>query len=525
MWNKQSLRLTFLISTSIFVTSKAHSDLGKKVATTLKPPVFAIPPGAQAGWAVRDALSDSMLESQDAHRNLTPASIQKLYTTWLALDLLGPDKTFATSLAYTGKIEKGVLQGDLFIQGGGDPSLGYSQFDETQSSNLIFNFWLGALKQFGIQKIAGCVIGNGTFLLEHGPHPALIWEDAGNYYAGITSGLSYNGNIYTAQFAGAEKIGEPVALVGTYPKHLGISSFENHLLTGPKTSSDSAYILGGFPGTIRELRGTYPAGQNPFFIKGSLPNPAWTCAREFHDFLSSQSVAVESSGANCGDSTKLPNYSTALNPIPIPNSTHISPPLKDLIRFTNQKSDNNFAAQIFALVGKLSGSTADWRGGLLVLNEYLQKRGFNSSEYHFKDGNGLSRYNWVSPAQTSHLLAYAATQKNFSNFQNSLLTNYSDVNTLPIDKAQPSSALQSTYHYIKSLSWTGTKLEKYGTGWEEKLWVKTGTLEGVSSLAGYLKTKSGRLLAFSISVNNFDGKGSEMQKSFGLLLREWDSKY
>ena len=89
------------------------------------------------------------------------------------------------------------------------------------------------------------MLGDGAYLTEEGPHPAGLWEDAGNYYAGTVSGLSFNDNLYQAKFSGAASPGRPVALQGTLPIHTGIERFDNRLRTGPAGGTDSAYILGG----------------------------------------------------------------------------------------------------------------------------------------------------------------------------------------------------------------------------------------------------------------------------------------
>ena len=485
--------------------------------TTATAKATLFPNGAQFGWALRDAATDSLLGSRNSDRNFTPASTQKLFTTWIALDLMGGDKTFATQLQRTGTLQGDKLVGDLVIKGGGNPAFADGQMASSQSSDSIFATWLIALRKFGVKKIEGCIVGDGSYLVEEGPHPSMLWEDAGNYYGASVSGLSFNGNIFLANFSGAAAPAKQVTLTGTLPVHVGIAHFNNHLLTGPVESRDSAFFIGGFPSSIRELRGTYPSGHPLFSIKGSLPNPAWTCAREFQDYLVAHGFEITSSFSTCGDSLAMPNLNRKTTTITTKNSAtatgtatatststtavtiaeHHSPPLRDLIRYTNQKSDNMYAATLLALIGKQNGRLGDYHGGLSVVNEYLNRKGFQRDEIHLKDGNGLSRSNWISPNQTTHLLAYASKQKGFVDFRASLLGSPG----LP------------------------GKLERYGEGWEGRLWVKTGTLEGVSALAGYLKAKSGRLLAFAMTVNNFDGKASEMQQNFGVLLREWASKY
>nr|MDQ3003574.1 D-alanyl-D-alanine carboxypeptidase [Fibrobacterota bacterium] len=328
-------------------------------------PAVYFPREAMIGWAVRDVAAEGYLESQSGDLNFTPGSTQKLFTTWIALDLLGGDRTYLTELFRTGSLEAGTLKGDLIIRGGGDPSFGGAHFGPNHGAETIFAKWALALRNLGISKVEGCIIGDGSYLEEEGPHPAGLWEDAGNYYAGIVSGLSFFDNLYFAHFTGASGPGKPVALLRTVPAHTGIARFDNRLLTGPSDSQDSAYILGGFPGASRALRGTYPAGRMPFTIKGSLPNPAWTCAREFRDFLAGKGISVSAeAGSRCGDSLALPNHEPVRGGTAVPGARHVSPPLREILRIVNQKSDNNFAAQTLALLGKGTGRSADWRGGL-----------------------------------------------------------------------------------------------------------------------------------------------------------------
>jgi D-alanyl-D-alanine carboxypeptidase/D-alanyl-D-alanine-endopeptidase (penicillin-binding protein 4) len=289
-----------------------------------------------------------------------------------------------------------------------------------------------------------------------------------------------------------------VALQGTVPVRTGIARFDNRLVTGPADGRDSAFILGGFPSPVRALRGTYPAGRMPFSIKGSLPNPPWTCAREFRAYLIAKGIAFSApDDVRCGDSLAFPNHPPVQGAVAVPGARHVSPPLRELLRIVNQKSDNNYAAQTLALLGKGTGRSGDWRGGLAAVYEYLDAHGFDRQRVHLKDGNGLSRYNWIAPTQTVKLLAYAYRQKNFPEFQATLL-------------GSPGA--------------TG-KVERYGNGWEGRLYAKTGTLEGVSALAGYLKTASGKWLAFSIAANNFEAKNGDAQKYFAPLLRKWAAKY
>lgn len=497
--------LVFALSAcpALSASSKATAKIANKpsAAPSLEGPETG--PQALVGWMLRDADKDSLLEAREAERNFTPGSTQKLFTTWLALETLGPDRTYATELRRRGEVKQGVLAGDLLLKGGGDPGFAGLSLGEAHGRDRIFAAWLAAVRRAGIAKVLGCVLGDGSFLAEEGPHPASLWEDAGNYYAGNVSGLCFNDNLYALTFDGASAAGRAVALKGASPRHTGIARFDNRLLTGAVGSRDSAYILGGFPSPARLLRGSYPAGRMPFQIKGSLPNPAWTAAREFRDHLAANGIEIAPpAGGPCGDSLALPNG-------PAPDyagtqvlASHASAPVRELVRHTNQKSDNNYASQLLVLCGKAAGRPGDWRGGLLALQERLVRNGFDETQIHFRDGNGLSRYNWVSPAQTVKLLVLARKGPQREAWLASLV-------------GAPGS---------------GKKLERYGSGWSGRLLIKTGTLEGVASLAGYLQADSGRWLAFTVSANNYATRNGpdgavDPQKAFIPLLRRWAARY
>jgi len=456
---------------------------------------FYFPKEAQLGYVLADpaAADGELLVCRDCYRNFTPGSTQKLFTTWIALDLLGGDRTYTTELQRTGAIAEGTLKGDLLIKGGGDPSFAGAQGGPERTAAAVFGAWAEALKREGVKRVDGCVVGDGSFLEEEGPHPAELWEDAGNYYAGIVSGLCFNDNLFTAEFSGASAPGKPVALRSTVPAHTGIARFDNRLITGPADSRDSAYFLGGFPSPVRILRGTYPAGRMAFALKGSLPNPAWSCAREFQDFLIAKGIEVTGKGSACGDPLALPNHGPVAGAQPIAGTSVVSPPLRELLRIVNQRSDNNWAAQALALIGKGTGHTPDWRGGLEAVYGWLDGHGFDRKLIHLKDGNGLSRYDWIAPAMTARLLAYVYRDAKRPQFQATLL-------------GAPGSE---------------GKLDRFGPGWEGRLYAKTGTLEGVSALAGFLRGKSGKWLVFAIAANNFEPRNGDPQKYFAPLLRAW----
>jgi len=195
-------------------------------------------------FTVRNSTTGALEIDVNSMENTMPASTQKIVTTWIALDILGPQKTWTTEFKYTGSIQNGILKGDLVIQGGGDPAFGSSRFGSKNFPESIFHKWNAELEQLGITQITGCVKTVSNFEDDEFPNRYANFEDIGNYYAGLTSGLCYRDNQYSILLQGSSLAGIPIVVLGTDPKHTGIQKFENFLVTGLRSSSDLAYIFG-----------------------------------------------------------------------------------------------------------------------------------------------------------------------------------------------------------------------------------------------------------------------------------------
>src|SRR5690554_1813388 len=150
--------------------------------------------GALVSVTISDMETGEVLDAINSDQRLCPASVWKLFTTTAALKILGPEFKFRTVLAYDGKIEKGTLTGNVYIIGGGDPSLG-SQYFEPGFEQLISD-WANAIKSVGIDSINGRLVANSTHFTGDGMPRTWIWEDMGNYYGAAVSGLNINDNTY-----------------------------------------------------------------------------------------------------------------------------------------------------------------------------------------------------------------------------------------------------------------------------------------------------------------------------------------
>lgn len=169
---KQTLRILLLALALFPLLASAHND------------------GLILSLYVTDAETGKVVVNENGDMCLTPASITKLISTATALEILGPDFTFKTTLAYDGKITNGVLNGNIYIIGGGDPTLGSTYLKNT----AFLPKWTAEVKKLGIHTINGSIVADASIFERMPIPPGWLWEDLGNYYAAGTFGLSVYDN-------------------------------------------------------------------------------------------------------------------------------------------------------------------------------------------------------------------------------------------------------------------------------------------------------------------------------------------
>jgi len=475
--------LTVLFTFSVFPQHTSVNNLVNKLKND--DALF----GAQWGVYARYVDGEEIVALNENFK-LAPASGLKVFTSSFALNSLGANYKFQTKIYYNGSITDGVLTGNIYIKGSGDPTLGSNLVKGSLPLNELLNKWADAVKSAGIKKINGNIFGD-DFLFENNLVPDYWpWTDIGNYYGAAPSALTINDNLYYLYFKPGENVGDDASVLRTEPYILNLK-FDNFMKTGEKGSGDNGYIYNA-PNSYRAvLRGTIPAGVEEFSIKGSIPNPAWFAAYSFLSTLEQKGIAVNGEPKTLTSSVEYDEQKMI--------ATTFSPPLSDIVFIINKKSNNLYTELILKAAALKETGIAGTQEGTNALRKFLSSNGINTGGLALYDGSGLSRTNTITAKMMVELLAFMTRTKVFYSFYNSLA-----VAGIPGDAGSFAS-------YGKETAIAGNAR------------IKSGMITGVRSHSGYVKDKNGRLISFSMIANNFPGatsKINELHKQIMIALAE-----
>jgi D-alanyl-D-alanine carboxypeptidase len=492
------------------------------------------------GVVVRDLQTGETLYKRDSERMLIPASNMKLLVTAAALHRLGPEYRFRTRVWMRGTLTPdGVLHGDLILQGLGDATLEMRGL-ETLAQQV---------RQAGVQRVQGYLLYDDSWLDAERYGFGWSSDDEPYGYQAQMSALCAERNAVRLYAKPATQVGEPAQL------RLEPDTDYVELVNRTRTVERGAANTG-----IRATRtrarnqiivdGTLSLGSEEVFVgRYSVENPSRYATHLFRQALQAAGVVVErgivpaltpslsptgwergvgahgsapyrSSSPALRERGIIPiaeTYSTKTQAIEdpllkvppasrgnrtdarfpsrsggnlkeggIPEMTllaeHLSPPMREVVALINKPSDNLITEITLKTLGKEVRGEGTTAAGVQVLREFLQSAGLEMGAVHIVDGSGLSRINGVSPENFVRLLEYMRRSPHAEAFRESL----------------PVYGVDGTLRNRLR----GTPVQGNG-------YAKTGSLNRVSSLSGYLHTKSGRWLAFSIIMNAYNASGAD----------------
>lgn len=437
------------------------------------------------------------LFAHNPERALAPASNLKLFTTAVALERLGPDYRFGTYLVTAAPDSGGVLLGDLVVYGTGDPSL--SPFVQED----ILEVWRSladSLWEDGIREVAGDLVGDASYF--ESPSVGLGWQESYRSadYAAPASALSYNDNVVSLQIRPADSPGWRPR-VDPIPGGRGIALV--NLATTATGGRASIRVDRTYDGPI-VVEGRIARGNAPVWRAVPVADPARYAAAVFHEVLEERGIRVRGrirSERAAGRSLVRPGaihapaFATAEGPRVL--AVHTSPPLLDILAIVNQRSHNLFAEQVLRVLGRELADDGTAAGGASVIADFLEEDvGVETEGIRILDGSGLSVLNRVTPASVLALLGHMAE----STMADAYLA------TLP--------AAGTTRGFRRMAS----------TPAEGNLRAKTGTINHVSALSGYVNSANGEPLGFAIISNRVPSTWAAklVENRIGVQLASFD---
>lgn len=492
----------FLLSALLFsISVSAGAQIPQPLRSLLDKPYMQ---GCSFALDVQEVETGKIVYSYEADRQLTPASVMKTVTTATALEVLGPAYRFSTTLAYDGEIRDGVLEGNLYVRGSGDPTLGSVHFAAdkntyTPDRNTFMPEWIAALRKAGVRQIRGAVIADESIFDTEGISMKWMREDMGSYYGAGSYGLCVFDNLYRL-YLRSGKAGSRPEILRTEPELPDIR-FHNYLWAR-QVRSDSAYIVGAPFAPDRYLYGVLPVNRASYILKGDIPDPALFLAQYVTRQLKKAGIQVEDSAA-CYRILKEEGRWKQQAKKEI--CTTYSPTLEKIAEVTNHVSHNLFADALLKATGASAGRAAEgktyfnpgeegassFEQGIRLVHAYWKEKRLDTSSLWMYDGSGLAVTDKVSARFLTDLLAYMATRSSVSE---------AFVGSLP-EVGQEG----SVRHFLK-----GSRLQG-------KVRLKSGSMSRVKGYAGYI-TSDGKQYAIALLVNNYACDGRVLNKALEELL-------
>ncbi len=422
-------------------------------AASINDHIQYLPDGANLAFLAQKVGASSPTVAYNSEQMALPASTQKVLTALAALLQLGPDYRFITTLESRGAINGGKLHGNLVVRFSGDPTL-----KRQQLRNMV-----AELKKRGVQEITGDVMIDTSVFASHDKAPGWPWNDMTQCFSAPPGAAIVDRNCFSISLYSAPKAGDNafIRVASYYP----VQMF-SEVRTLAKGSSDAQYCeLDVVPGELNRftLTGCLMQRAEPLPLAFAIQDGASYAGAIVKDELLQANIRI----------TGSLRRQTQPGPAGTVLAQTQSAPLHDLLTVMLKKSDNMIADTVFRTIGHERFSVpGTWRAGADAVRQVLrQKAGVDLGNSIVVDGSGLSRHNLISPATMMQALQYIAQHDNELKF----------IEMLPL------AGYNGTLQYRAGL---------HEAGVDGKVSAKTGALQGVYNLAGFITTASGQRMAF-----------------------------
>ncbi len=419
---------------------------------------------------VVDSKTGKVVFDKNSEMGLATASTLKVVTSAAAFELLGKDYRYKTEVGYDGNIIKDTLNGNLFFTASGDPTFGSWRWNTT-SMDTVKQKILDLFKANRITVITGgIIIDESKWDIQATPR-GWTWDDIGNYYGAGARALNWHENQYDLILKPGKSIGDAVEIVKTEP--ILSAQLVNELKTAKEGTGDNSIIYLPEDAIVGYVKGTIPAGNNVFTVSGSLPNAAFSFGHDIKRMLPRNKISLMEEDIN----TSL-SYRIKKEKMPVPAKTLMSfysPPLDSINYYFLQRSVNLFGEAFVKTIAYEKTGFGSTEAGIDIIKDFWSKKNIEPSALNMIDGSGLSPANRVTTNALVTVMQYAREQKWFGSF----------------------------YH---------------GLPLQNGIKMKSGSIGGVRSYTGYIKTKIGAEYTFAFIINNFNGSAAAVREKMWKLL-------
>jgi len=418
------------------------------------------------GVSIQSLVTGEYFYKRNENKLFMPASNQKLLTSAAGLLLLGPMYRFKTEVYSTGAVDGSILNGDLIIKGFGDPTIS-GRFNNDDMTK-IFRDWADTLSALGIDEIRGNIIGDDNAFDDTRLGKGWAWDYESEWFAAPTSALSFNDNCVDILIKPGKKGEQAILSVMPETKYAVVL---NKVLTVGKDSATNVQIFRERGTNIISVYGSIREGDDSLKVYATINNPTQYFVVTLKEILQQKGITVSGFASDMDDLTDITDYSKAKLLF-----THHSVFLKDILKVLNKNSHNFYAEQLLKTIGFEKKGFGTAERGIEAVKSVLNSIGINTDNMEIVDGSGLSRLNLISPNQITVLLNYMYKSDVFTYFYNSLPVG--GVDGTMADRVRKTRA-------------------------QNNVRAKTGYINGVRSISGYIFTGDKEPVAFSIIANNF----------------------
>lgn len=441
--------------------ASSYSSLQNSAASVLKDSRLK---GTTHSVTVQNASTGETVFERNPNQLVTPASTLKTLTAAAALETLGENHRFSTEVLTNGSVAKGTLYGNLYLRGQGDPTLLKKDFDAFAS----------VLSKRGVKRLSGHLIGDDTWYDNDRLSPGISKEDESYYYAAQISALSLSPN--TDYDAGSVIVHAKASATGkrakiTLTPATNVVQIINKSKTVAKGSRNTLKIERQYGTKKIVITGNAPIGNSGTKEWIAVSNPTAYALDVFKKSLAEKGIRFVSTSKTVAG--KTPSSARVL-------LTKKSMTLKELMVPFLKLSNNTHAEVLAKEMGKAVYGEGSWDAGLRVMREYAASIGLDASKWKFEDASGMSHANKTTSRELSKLLVHVRTEPWYNSY----------LKGLPVAGG-------------KERFVGGTLRQRMTSGAAKgNVIAKTGSLNNVSALSGYIKTKDGEWLTYTMLTQN-----------------------